>query len=155
MKRYIFSLLLGSCFVVWAVLPVRADWEFTKWGMSPEQVVQASNGRARPEPDEISSVLLKQDWQSGRFLFRVSYFFDEDKRGQRLTKIQLQLKNTELMDELLVDLKRKYGTPRGEIKGHVSGPYWEYLGDNINYLTDQKTVIIHYEPVVSKGKPSG
>jgi hypothetical protein len=43
MKRYIFSLLLGSCFVVWAVLPVRADWEFTKWGMSPEQVVQASN----------------------------------------------------------------------------------------------------------------
>jgi hypothetical protein len=149
-KRYIFSLLLVSCFLVWSVLPVRADWEFTKWGMSPEQVVQASNGQARPPRPDIPSVLLTQDWQSGQFLFAVEYFFEKRAGGQRLTRIQLLLKNTELRDEVLADLKRKYGTPRGELKGHISGPYWEYQGDDINYLTDQETVTIHYAPVRSK-----
>jgi hypothetical protein len=150
MKRYIFSLLVGSCFVVWSVLSVSADWEFTKWGMSLEQVVQASNRQAHPS--QGSSVLLTQDWQSGRFVFVVSYLFDEGTRGQGLTKIQLQLKNTELRKELMADLKRKYGTPRGEIKGRISGPYWENAGDNINYLTDGNAVTIVYAPVGSKGR---
>jgi hypothetical protein len=118
MKRYIFSLLVGSCLVVWSVLSVNADWEFTKWGMSPEQVVQASNRQARLSQDEIPSVLLTQDWQSGRFLFVVSYLFDEGARGQGLTKIQLQLKNGELRKELLADLKNKYGS-QGVLVGHT------------------------------------
>ena len=147
MKRYIFSLLLVSCFVVSSILPVSADWEFTKWEMSPEQVVQASKGQAHrpPSSDKIPSVLI-QDWQSGRFLFAVSYLF-EGAGGQRLTRVQLQLKNPELKGELLAALKNKYGTPLGEITGPVSGPYWEYSGDNINYLTDQETVTIVYAPI--------
>ncbi len=151
MNRCLFSLLVGSYFVVWSVLPVSADWEFTKWGMSPEEVVQASGEQARPpRPPEIPSVLLTQDWQSGRFLFVVLYFFEKREEGQRLTRIQLELQNTELKDNVLADLKRKYGTPKGEIKGRISGPYWEHSGDNINYLTDQKAVTIHYQPVVTK-----
>jgi hypothetical protein len=39
MKRYIFSSLIGFYFLIYSVIPVSADWEFTKWGMSPEQVV--------------------------------------------------------------------------------------------------------------------
>jgi hypothetical protein len=154
MNRYFFSLLVGFCFVLWSVLPVSADWEFTKWGMSPEQVVQASNRQARPNKPGSGipkSVLLTQDWQSGRFLFEVLYLFEKGRGGQVLTRIQLQLKNTELRKELLADLERKYGTPRGYIKeGIVTGAYWEKSGDNINYLTDQKTDTIHYAPLDSK-----
>ena len=110
MNRYVFSLLLGSYFVLWSFLPVSADWEFTKWGMSPEQVVQASGGQAHPpHPSEIPSVLLTQDWQSGRFLFVVLYFFEKREEAQRLSRIQLELQNTELRDEVLTYLKRKYG----------------------------------------------
>ena len=153
MNRYIFLLLAGFCFVVWSVLPVSAEWEFTKWGMSPEQVIQASKGQAHPPgTKDIPSVLLTQDWESGRFLFVVSYFFEKGATGQVLTRIKLELKNTELKSEVLADLKRKYGPPRGELKGHISGPYWEYQGDDINYLTDQEAVTIHYAPVVSKGR---
>jgi hypothetical protein len=93
-----------------------------------------------------------QDWQSERFVFVVSYLFDEGTRGQGLTKIQLELKNTELRKELMADLKRKYGTPRGEIKGSISGPYWENAGDNINYLTDGNAVTIVYAPAGSKAR---
>ena len=115
------------------MLPVSADWEFTKWGMSPEQVVQASNRQARPNKPGSGipkSVLLTQDWQSGRFLFEVLYLFEKGRGGQVLTRIQLQLKNTELRKELLADLERKYGTPRGYIKeGIVTGAYWEKSGN--------------------------
>src|SRR5687767_3036595 len=138
MMRYIRSLVLGTCFVVWLVPPVSADWEFTKWGMSPEQVIQASKGQARPPgPEEdISSVLLTQDWQSGRFPFTVSYIFKKATGGQRLSEVKLQLQNTQLRGQLLDALKKRYGTPRDERKGPISLVEWQHSGDSIHYLTD-------------------
>src|SRR5262245_64726094 len=98
MKRYIFSLLLGSYYVGWSVFPVSADWEFTKWGMSAEQVVQASNGQAHPNTEAkpfpkttFPEVLLTQDWQSGRFRFTVWHFFANKGKGG-LNLVQLRLK---------------------------------------------------------------
>lgn len=149
MMRYIRSLVLGTCFVVWLVLPVSADWEFTKWGMSPEQVVQASKGKARPPgPEEdISTVLLTQDWQSGRFLFTVSYIFNKHGGGQRLGEVKLQLQNTQLRGQLLDALKEKYGTPRDERRGPINLVEWQHSGDSIHYLTDLKDATILYQPL--------
>ena len=154
MARYICSLLLGTCFVVCLVLPVNADWEFTKWGMSPEQVVQASKGQARPPgPEEdISSVLLTQDWQSGRFLFTVSYIFKKDAGGQRLREVKLQLRNTQLRGQLLDALKKKYGTSKEERKGPINLVEWQHSGDSIHYLTDLKDATILYQPLDSKAQ---
>src|SRR5262245_51696317 len=135
MKRYIFSLLLGSYYVGWSVFPVSADWEFTKWGMSPEQVVQASNGQAHPHKEvdtEVEEPLLGQNWQSGPFLFSVWYFFSDG--GKSLNQIQLKLKNTRLTYEVLTDLKAKYGTPKRETKEDpMFSALWQYSSDQILY----------------------
>lgn len=44
-KRSIFSFLLGAHIVVGSALPASADWQFTKWGMSSEEVVETSKAQ--------------------------------------------------------------------------------------------------------------
>jgi hypothetical protein len=121
-RRRMFILLLGAYIVLGAVLPASADWQFTKWGMSPKQVVEASHGQALPlsRDKQVESriegldALLKQDWQSGRFLFTVVYFFQ--KAGGGLTLVNLTLRNNELSYDLEGALHTKYGAPDSEIK---------------------------------------
>ena len=154
MTRYVCSLLLGPCVVGWSVLPVSADWEFTKWGMSPEQVVQASKKQAHPPgPEEdIASVLLTQNWQSGRFRFTVSYIFKKDAGRPRLSEVKLQLQNTQLRGELLDALKKQYGSPKAERKGTINLVEWQHSGDSIHYLTDSKDATILYQRLGSQSQ---
>jgi hypothetical protein len=37
--------------LLWAT-PVHADWQYTKWGMTPEQVIEASGGRVSKIPED-------------------------------------------------------------------------------------------------------
>jgi len=128
--------------------------------MSPEQVVQASNGQAHPHKEVGTEVgdtepLLAQDWQSGPFLFSVWYFFSTQ-GGEGLNKIQLKLKNTKLTHEVLTDLKAKYGTPNSELKQDpIFSTLWRYSSDQIEYLriaeTEGPTIITH-TPLYNKGQ---
>lgn len=47
MRRLPMSIL---CLLVAAPMSARADWEYTKWGMTPEQVAKASKGAAKVIP---------------------------------------------------------------------------------------------------------
>jgi len=102
-----------------------ADWQYTKWGMTPEEVVAASNGLATevsPEEKgkgggalndlENTEVLLKAPHEAGRYKFTASFCFD--KVGHRLSAVQLILDKERLSPlgvELLASLGQKYGTP--------------------------------------------
>jgi len=107
-------------------------------------------GQAHPAHDDISSILLTQDWQAGRFLFVVSYVFENTAGRQGLSLVKLQLKNTEVRDKLLSDLKRKYGRPVHEEKGHINLVAWKKSGDSIHYLTDLESDTILYERITAK-----
>ncbi len=46
-----------------AAPPARADWAFTRWGMTPEQVVAASGGAARLIPPGRRERFDAQNWE--------------------------------------------------------------------------------------------
>lgn len=59
----------------------RADWKYTKWGMTPQQVVDASNNLAKagsdPRPDSDGNVSrLVAPHRSGQFSFQAEFGFD-------------------------------------------------------------------------------
>lgn len=101
--------------------PSHADWEFTKWGMSPEEVLAASNGTATrmaaedkgPKyigPPASGTPLLKGMHKTWNFDFSVTYFFvDEKLYGVRL-KPELALESVPLQWEL----RSHYGEPNFE-----------------------------------------
>ena len=71
----------------------KADWEYTKWGMTPQQVVSASKNLATESsdlhPDSDGNVTkLVAPYQSGKFSFEAQFGFDA---ADRLASVTLVL----------------------------------------------------------------
>ena len=71
----------------------KADWEYTKWGMTPQQVVSASKNLAKEgsdlRPDSDGNVTkLVAPYQSGKFSFKAQFGFDA---ADRLSSVTLVL----------------------------------------------------------------
>jgi hypothetical protein len=65
----------------------RADWQYTRWGMTPEQVVAASRGQVklRPEKDwpRGADILTAAtgEYEDGSMQFRSTFMFDTATKG--------------------------------------------------------------------------
>jgi hypothetical protein len=90
----------------------KADWEYTKWGMTPQQVVSASKNLAKAgsdlHPDSDGNVTkLVAPFQGGKFSFEAQFGFDA---ADRLSSVTLVLndKSTDMhmdMDSMEMDDK--------------------------------------------------
>lgn len=88
----------------------KADWEYTKWGMTPQQVVSASKNLAKEgtdlRPDSDGNVTkLIAPFQSGKFSFEAQFGFDA---ADKLSSVTLVLndKSTDMdMESMEMDHK--------------------------------------------------
>ena len=88
----------------------KADWEYTKWGMTPQEVVSASKNLAK-EGDDLHAdsdgnvTKLVAPYQSGKFSFEAQFGFDA---ADRLSSVTLVLndKSTD-MDMESMDMDDK------------------------------------------------
>jgi hypothetical protein len=117
----------------------RPDWEYTKWGMTPQQVVNASKNLATEasdlRPDSEGNVTkLVAPYQSEKFSFEAQFGFDAT---DRLASVTLVLNDKAAgmdmgagagadtnMDhgvcyDLLVSVNTAYGPPQGGGSAHM------------------------------------
>jgi hypothetical protein len=151
---------LLSPLLLFLATPALADWQYTKWGMTPEQVIAASGGKAvettaeeqkgkhRPAGAK-TDVPLKAPFESGRFRFLAFFYFSAP--GGRLVGVHLELINSELGAELLESLRQKYGKPDIDLKRSVSRVAWRASGDEVTYLAiPPNNFSINYDPLITK-----
>src|ERR1700685_3158824 len=70
----------------------KADWEYTKWGITAQQVVSASRNLTRKSsdlhPDSDGNVTkLVAPYQSGKFSFEAQFGFDATDRLSSVTLV--------------------------------------------------------------------
>lgn len=120
-------LALACC----AASAANADWKYTTWGMTPQQVVSASKNLAKEgsdlRPDSDGNVTkLVAPYQSGKFPFEAQFGFDA---ADRLSSVTLVLNDQSAsmdmhsgaamkMDQgecrdLQVSVNAEYGPPQG------------------------------------------
>jgi hypothetical protein len=115
MGRLAFSVLLSWLLLATSAL---ADWEYTRWGMSPDEVVASSNGKARrADPGrgrmgEIlppgSGVLAAAETEISGVRLRIGFIF----RKGRLTNVQLSGRCSESESrEIENQLRLEYDEP--------------------------------------------
>src|SRR5581483_5006187 len=98
MKRLGIVLALTCC----GASAAKADWEYTRWGMTPQQVVSASknlateNADLRPDSDGNVTKLVAP-YQSGNFSFEARFEFDA---ADRLAGVTLLLNEKSLCPDL-------------------------------------------------------
>lgn len=108
-------LALASC----GAGTAKADWEYTKWGMTPQEVVSASDGRAkegsdlRPDSDGNVSKLIAP-YKIGTFLFQADFGFDAT---DRLSSVTLVLNDPSASMDMDMDADVDVGPGAGTHNG--------------------------------------
>ena len=113
MKKIWPSLLLIS--LAFVSQPALAEWEYTRWGMSPEALKQASDGAAIPvsgQGQQLTSdlqgkTLLKSTWTLDQYDFDVYFNFSGTEPA--LTEVVLIPRGNN--QNLVSALSQKYGPP--------------------------------------------
>ena len=161
-------LAFGGLFC-WAVaigswtLPAKADWQYTRWGMTKEEVVSASRSTVfavtKSEKGNASErqYLLASSYNTAGFSFQVQFFFNKQERLDLITLNLVPLKECESLRLKLTDI---YGPPavtNTEWVGPVS-KWWDKPNANVVTLLDSKTISlcqVMYEPYSQPGQKGG
>src|SRR5580698_11415147 len=111
MKLLGIVLALACC----GVSAAKADWKYTKWGMTPQQVVSASNHLARENsdlrPDSDGNVSkLVAPYQSGKFPFEAQFGFDA---ADKLASVTLVLSDKSASMDMDMDIGSDMNMDRG------------------------------------------
>jgi hypothetical protein len=85
--------------------PAHADWQWTRWGMTPEQVIAASDGKAVYNAKGM--LTLSQPMTVQSCSFQVYFEFDESKT---LAAVALD-SDADCYSDLVVALTSIYGPP--------------------------------------------
>jgi len=97
---------------------VFADWQYTRWGMTVEQVKEASKGSAvavadpKPRLTDVARLMIpyfSESFSRESFRFVVFFYFTLD--TDRLTAVDLKLHYRRDCRHLIETLKIRYGTP--------------------------------------------
>lgn len=166
------SALLCLCAVAAGSWPgvAAADWEYTRWGMTPQQVVDASAGSAAPIATEESEgkklvpegtpPALKSAWRTGDFRFTAYFYFDD---SDALTRVILDLEDGDDRG-VMGALVERYGEPfrQASTWSRRSGPdlsftdmaAWQTPTDQIGYLRfrDLGQVQLEWRPRPAPGR---
>jgi hypothetical protein len=122
-----------------ASTPAHADWQYSKWGMTAEEVLAASKGalkRCDPTSCEKqttakSAALLVGPYRSGSLQFTAFAYFDNATR--KLDMVILNLKSPEKdTGELIRAMMGRYGEPRSKDFSAISATYsWNTPSERI------------------------
>jgi hypothetical protein len=139
--------------IVLASSSAHADWQYTKWGMTPEEVVDASKGTAwpTPNPDKVphgdTYHLLAGTYATQDFLFEVQFDFDT---AHRLSGVRLNLTDYKKCTSLYRRLTSTYG-PSKQITVTISevNKWWDHTNGNVVSLADisSSSCSLYYSPL--------
>jgi hypothetical protein len=113
--------------LLWA-MPAYADWQYTKWGMTPEQVVDASGGSGSKIPLSQQggksrlgfTALLVGRYTLGDFSFDLDFQFA--KTGLEMVAMELTPYSYDRCKRLENTMLSKYGSPFEGERGDSLGP---------------------------------
>ncbi|RWA68667.1 hypothetical protein [Mesorhizobium sp.] len=143
-----------------SIVAVGANWQYAKWGMSPQELLQASNGVAsetRPQSDENKrSALLSAPYRSGPLEFTAFFIFNKQRQ---LDGIELELKNDDKCPGLVLALTSTYGPPKDTIKSDVTTTFkwWDETRGNVvaYFHIAGSSCRVEYWPFSQPGAPGG
>jgi len=113
-------IVVAAALAVLASGAAHAEWQYTRWGMSPDDVLKASKGAARivvevkPAPGVVYPG-LKGHHRAGQTAFETRFFFNEN----QLARIDLlpDRRSPVAAERVETRLRERYGDPVSETVG--------------------------------------
>ena len=120
MKRFGIALVLICC----GAGAAKADWEYTRWGMTPDQVAGAAKNQTKKStdlhPDSDGNVTrLVAPYKNGKFSFEAQFGFDA---ADKLSSVTLVLDDKTAGMDMGADMHMNRGTC-GDLRESVTAQY--------------------------------
>ena len=159
---------------VWVAVPMlallvptaaKADWQYTKWGMTPEQVIAASDGAARPTSQPVvpmyqpiggpsqaeiaaSGPALRAPFTSGSRKFNVEFTF----KNGKLTEVTLSGVTGADCYALEGELEARYSVPfKKNAVGDITEWHDQTNNNSVMFLiTAAPRCFITYQPLATE-----
>ena len=144
---------------------VTADWQYTKWGMTVDEVIAASNGTATKRPEEELALVLRNKpegmvalatapFRAGQYTFKAVFLLgwpDQKLREVRLDSIPLDRSvDWRTIRSLLMD---RYGEP--DVSMGNDAIWMEKENNNILFVGYRDMVWITYSDPVFDAERAG
>lgn len=101
-------------------VPAHADWEYTNWGMTPDQVVRASGGTAKllaaseQKKDDDMKMVTKVGGDYAKDGLHLAIKFGFSTETDKLQMVGYAVTDMKQNDLLIAWLTKKYGAPQQE-----------------------------------------
>ena len=137
-----FLAVLTAAVVLATAAPAHADWQWTKWGMTRDEVIAASGGKAVYDSNHI--LRLPDPWVVQGCPFQVYFTFDEN---NKLFAVILTA-DRDCYSEMALALTTLYGEP---ISADSNSKHYADLskGNSISLLSIGGETMIKYLPLPS------
>jgi hypothetical protein len=155
-KLYIMALsaTLAAC-------PAHADWQFTRWGMSPDEVVRASGGAAHVVEHPSSSnngdlFAVEGSYQAAGRSYATRFSFTNGKLTGANLMPQVDRDDSTLCLGIRDDLLTRYGVASVDSRvGPIQMVRWSdrETNNNITFflVTFDRSCSVRYEPMQASG----
>lgn len=146
----------GAVFLFSSQTIATADWQYTRWGDTPEQVQRASAGMVAPYNDRkrdtpLLSAKLAGMYKAGSTIFTAYFSFDKD---DHLAAVDLQAERGVNCDLVVFELTKSYGPPQDR-SPHGLMKWWDKNNGNVVIYTNYGSCAIRYLPFVAAGRAGG
>jgi hypothetical protein len=130
---------------VWSTGAARADWAYTHWGMTADQVAASSSGAVKVLPaagrtrDEADHWELAAEgaYRDGALALRVGFTFDTDRGGLKCVLYNVSGDDVEALQAVLL---KRYGKPVHESSfGDTRMVTWK-TPDKVEFVAGQRPV---------------
>lgn len=135
--------LAAAGLVLGLAAPAHAHWSFTKWGMTADQVIKASKGKAKANPGGPGDRVMDKDRgvSGGVFDFEgrrymADFYFEPE--GGGLKVVRLNLLDQGQCDALGAEMEKRYGASKNKYHGEWTDPK---TGDTVFFSKSYKTMI--------------
>ena len=158
MPRCRFSLAIAIVAVISMSLPRAgmADWEYTEWGMTLDNVIAASPVKLTRLDEKVqqqsrtyvsdgrSAAMLAGLHVEGAYTYLALFYFDIDSR--KLVSVNLDLKSMKLADQLLRELTKTHGASveSSELMPGFFSRVWEDDSNRIVFLRTFETAKLSF-----------
>jgi hypothetical protein len=149
---------LGLCMAI-APISAHADWQYARWGMSPEHVIAASKGVAvRVESPAVARngerVLLTAPYATNNILFVAQFWFAAGE--PKLARVSLAAQYAADCPNVGSVLSGTYGAPQVVASGPPSSLRWrsDATGNFVAFSQYGDTrCVLDYYPIPVPGPP--
>jgi hypothetical protein len=153
-RHYVFCFAIGA-----TPAASLANWQWTKWGMSVEEVAAASDGKASPYEGDSRAVkreLLRGSYSTLGMDFTATFGFNRTSGGLSVVQLRLNSPTLQQCVELQHAMKDVYGEPLEDkliskiIDLRVLKWRDEKAGNRVLMLMDNSSCSLQYTPTVDR-----